>query len=211
MRNGCAAPSATAASGRPFSRPAHQFRRRRRRRPEVAYTMAYSHEPRAWLSTAHHGWTQNHVSCNVPITWSRSAAANLPLPTVAEAQLLPWPAPEDGCAYSHRSDAMDPGRPSSPATPLRSRPSEERASSIPAPRSAALSTPAEPAGRGSRFGHSSVEPARVLFKIIGNGHQMGAAAVSDAGGAPTKPVPDRPTVRGTDRGVRHRTGGRSGT
>ena len=170
MRDGCAAPSATAASGRPFSRPAHQFRRRRRRRPVAVARTACRHEPRAWLSTSHHGWTQNHVLRNVPITWSRTAAANLPLPTVAEAQLLPWPAPEDGCASSHRSDAMDPGRPSLPATPLRSRPSEERALSVPAPRSAALSTPAEPAGRDNRFGHSGVEAARVTYGTISNSH-----------------------------------------
>ena len=106
--------------------------------------------------------TDGHgIMCgNVPMVWSRTCSANLPLAMGVEAQLLTLPAPDDRCASSHASGASDPGPPSPTATPLHSLASEERASSAPPLRSAALSTPAGPPGRYSQFGHSCAKPSK---------------------------------------------------
>ena len=112
----------------------------------------------ALRSTDGHG-----IMCgNVPMVWSRTCSANLPLAMGVEAQLLTFPAPDDDCASSHASGASGPGLSSPTATLLHSLASEECDSSAPPLCSAALSTPAEPPGRASRFRHSCARnPARV--------------------------------------------------
>ena len=54
-------------------------------------------------------------------------------------------------------------------------------------------------------------PAKVTYGTTGTGPLMGSATVSDVGGASPKPVADRPTAHGTDRGGLRRRGRRAGT